>query len=108
MGKPMTKMEFLSEFCGLFPNVDEAQSAEVADALLARIVDTLAEGGRIEIRGFGSFGVKFREARRGRNPQNGNRVDVAPRCVAYFKAGKMLKEYVNNTEPVLDDYRAAE
>lgn len=108
MGKPMTKMEFLGEFSALFPNADDALSAKVADAIFDRIIDTLAAGGRVEVRGFGSFGVKFREARRGRNPQNGVKVDVSPRCVAYFKAGKMLKEQVDGTVPVLDDYRNEE
>lgn len=98
MGKPMVKSEFIREFCDLFPQSDETLSTEVADAILEHIIDRLVDGGRIEIRGFGSLGVKYRQAHRGRNPQDGTRVEVGARYVAYFRAGKNLRERVD-TEP---------
>lgn len=95
MGKPMVKSEFIREFCDLFPQSDETLSTDVADAILDHIVNKLVDGGRIEIRGFGSLGVKYREPHKGRNPQDGSRVDVAGRYVAFFRAGKNLRERVD-------------
>ena len=59
---------------------------------------TLSQGGRIEIRGFGSFALTYRSARLGRNPRTGGRVEVPAKYVAHFKAGKELRERVNCDE----------
>ena len=55
---------------------------------------TLARGGRIEVRGFGSFGINYRPPRQGRNPKNGDKVKVPAKYVPHFKAGKELRERV--------------
>src|SRR6266852_6369781 len=59
------------------------------------IVDTLHRGEKIELRGFGSFRLRKREPRKGRNPKTGDKVDVPPKKVPYFKPGKELKELIN-------------
>jgi len=55
----------------------------------------MAEGGRVEIRGFGSFSVHHRPARHGRNPKTGESVEIPPKYVSHFKPGKELRERVN-------------
>jgi len=60
------------------------------------VITELAEGGRVEIRGFGSFSVHHRPARRGRNPKTGEAVDIPRKYVPHFKPGKELRERVNS------------
>ena len=77
-----------------------AKDVELAVKQLLEIMsDALATGERIEIRGFGSFSLHFRPPRQGRNPKTGDKVDVPPKKVPYFKPGKELKELINR-EPV--------
>lgn len=63
--------------------------------LLEQMSDTLSSGNRIEIRGFGSFSLHFRGARRGRNPKTGETVDLLPKHVPHFKPGKSLRDRVD-------------
>lgn len=63
--------------------------------ILDEISDALARGDRVELRGFGAFSVRKREARRGRNPRTGETVDVPAKAVPFFKAGKELRARVN-------------
>lgn len=73
------------------------RDVELAVALLQQtIVSELAAGGRAEIRGFGSFSVNHRPARRGRNPKTGAAVDIPEKHVPHFKPGKALAERVDN------------
>ena len=65
--------------------------------LLDKMSDTLSEGGRIEVRGFGSFSLHHRAARKGRNPKTGDQVALAPKHVPHFKPGKELRERVNES-----------
>ena len=65
--------------------------------LLEAMSETLAEGGRIEIRGFGSFSLHHRTARKGRNPKTGEQVSLPPKFVPHFKPGKELRERVNES-----------
>jgi integration host factor subunit beta len=65
-------------------------------AILDHLADNLAENGRIEIRGFGSFTLRYRKPRMGRNPKTGEAVELDSRYVAYFKPGKEMRERVNN------------
>ena len=64
----------------------------IVDTVFGSIVETLHRGERVELRGFGSFRLRRREPRRGRNPRTGDRVEVPSKRVAYFKPGKELKE----------------
>jgi integration host factor subunit beta len=66
--------------------------------LLEQMGDTLSSGERIEIRGFGSFSLHHRKARRGRNPKTGESVDLTAKYVPHFKPGKELRDRVNQSK----------
>ena len=66
------------------------------NVLLSAIAKTLAAGGRVEIRGFGSFGLNYRSSRIGRNPKTGERVVVPEKSAPHFKPGKELRERLCN------------
>ena len=73
--------------------------------LLEQMSDTLSSGERIEIRGFGSFSLHHRSARKGRNPKTGERVHLASKHVPHFKPGKELRERINESKdlhPIVD------
>lgn len=78
------------------------QVAEDADVILetvlSNIVEALRRGEKVELRGFGSFRLRHRDARRGRNPKTGGRVDVPPKLVPYFRPGKDLKALINHEQ----------
>ena len=72
------------------------QSEEIVNLIYKRMRDTMMSGGRIEIRGFGSFVVKEYEACQGRNPKTGEKISVPPKKLPFFKVGKELKERIDN------------
>lgn len=73
-----------------------AQEVEkVVETFFREIIDRLASGGRVELRGFGAFTTRSRDARTGRNPRTGESVDVAAKRVPYFKPGKEMRERLN-------------
>ena len=79
---------------------DEAEmtkkdAEQLVEIILESIVTTLNTGEKIELRGFGSFRVRERNARKGRNPKTGEPVDIPAKRVAYFKPGKDLKDIIN-------------
>ena len=75
-----------------------AKDVELAVKLMINhMAETLAGGERIEIRGFGSFSLHYREPRRGRNPKTGDSVQLDGKHVPHFKAGKELRERVNRS-----------
>lgn len=67
----------------------------IVDTVFDKMTESLSQGDRIEIRGFGSFEVRTRQARQGRNPKSGEKVFVTTRRVPFFKVGKELKERIN-------------
>lgn len=67
----------------------------IINTILDEIIDALAQGDRVELRGFGAFSVKEREARIGRNPRTGETVSVTAKRVPFFKTGKELRERMN-------------
>lgn len=67
---------------------------EVLQQFIDDVIDELAKGNRLEFREFGVFEIKTRAARRARNPRTGARVDVPPKTVIHFKAGRLMKERV--------------
>ncbi len=80
-------------------NVSELskRSAEiVVNTLFQSIVEALQKDDKIELRGFGSFRVRRRRSRQGRNPKTGDRVDVPSKRIPYFKPGKELKDVINS------------
>ncbi|MCK5819451.1 MAG: integration host factor subunit beta [Psychromonas sp.] len=91
----MTKSELITR---LASNSTRLSIKNVEDAVretLALMVDTLTKGNRIEIRGFGSFSLHYRDPRIGRNPKTGEKVQLSGKYVPHFKPGKELKDRVN-------------
>ncbi|MGE5557321.1 MAG: HU family DNA-binding protein [Bacillota bacterium] len=89
----MTKAELIdrvAEKTGL----TKKDSGKAVDATVAAISGALSKGSKVQLVGFGSFEVKRREARKGRNPQTGAEIKIAARNVPVFKAGKALKDVV--------------
>ena len=74
--------------------ITKKQSAEVIDCVLGSIKDALASGDKVSLIGFGTFNVKERAARDGRNPRTGKKIKIPAKKVPTFKAGKALKESV--------------
>lgn len=85
-------IEKLAERCGL--NV--MQTEEIVNLIYKKMKETMIAGGRIEIRGFGSFVVKEYQAYQGRNPKTGEKIAVPPKKLPFFKVGKELKERIDN------------
>jgi len=77
------------------PELRAQEIEQVVDIFFEEIAQRLAEGGRIELRGFGAFSTREREARTGRNPRTGEAVDVPAKRVPYFKPGKEMRNALN-------------
>ena len=91
----MVKSEMLQVLSAKLPEL-QAQDVEAAlNCLLEQMADALAQGERIEIRGFGSFAVRHRLARLGRNPKTGATLNLSAKSVAHFKPGKEMRDRVN-------------
>ena len=91
----MTKSELVEQIALRKNNLSLKQVESSVKLLLDYMTDTLATGGRIEIRGFGSFSLHYREPRKGRNPKTGESVQLTGKYVPHFKPGKELREQVN-------------
>ena len=76
-------------------NLTEKQATEIVDLMFKGFINEFKTGGRIEIRGFGSFTVREYKAYKGRNPKTGNDVDVKPKRSPFFKVGRELKKMVD-------------
>lgn len=76
-------------------DITQVQSGIIVEAALRSIVNALRTGQEVEIRGFGSFRFRNRAPRKGRNPKTGEKVDVPPKRIPYFKMGKELKALLN-------------
>ena len=91
----MTKSELVQRMSTLYPDLHVTDLERVVNAVFDEITGTLTDGGRVELRGFGSFSVRKRAPRKGRNPRTGAAVSVPGKSVPYFKCGKELRERVN-------------
>ena len=91
----MIRSELVTKIARDNPNLTLSDAERVVDAVFDTIIEKLAEGGRIELRGFGAFTVKHRDRRQGRNPRTGAAVEVDPKAVPFFKAGKELRDRLN-------------
>jgi integration host factor subunit beta len=101
MQERMTKAELVEEVSRV-SDLTKKHSEVIVDTVFKTIIDALHRGEKIELRGFGSFRLRKREPRKGRNPKTGDKVDVPPKRVPYFKPGKELKDLINKEaeEPV--------
>ncbi|MFI5396555.1 MAG: HU family DNA-binding protein [Candidatus Binatia bacterium] len=87
----MTKRDLIDEVVQLYPRYSRRDAEVIVNSVFSGMASTLRGGGRIEIRGFGSFIVKQRQGREGRNPRTGRVVSVPAKRVPFFKAGKELR-----------------
>lgn len=91
----MTRSELIADLAAANPHLAPRDVETLVATVFSEITDALARGERVELRGFGAFTVKHRDARTGRNPRTGEAVDVDEKAVPFFKAGKELRERVN-------------
>ena len=92
----MTKAELIDALVDRVDRLTKKEAELIVNVVLGGIASSLATGDKVELRGFGSFKVKERRAREGRNPKTGDRVSVEAKKVPYFKAGKELRDRVNS------------
>ena len=91
----MTKSELVRRMVDLHPHLRRSDAERVVETIFTSISEALERGGRIEIRGFGSFTIRHREARTGRNPRTGVTVEVPRRASPFFQTGKLLRARLN-------------
>lgn len=91
----MTKSSLIEKISEKVEGLSKKQTEVVIETIFESVKETLSKGGKVEIRGFGNFRLRSRNARKARNPKTGEAVDVPPKKVPYFKVGKELREMVN-------------
>ena len=92
----MTKAELVDEVARVV-QLTKKQAETIVNIVFDSIVESLRAGEKIELRGFGSFRLRSRKSRTGRNPKTGEKVDVPSKKIPYFKPGKELKELINRS-----------
>jgi integration host factor subunit beta len=92
----MIKSELIQLIADKNPHLYQRDVENIVNAILDEITQALAEGNRVELRGFGAFSVKNRQPRTGRNPRTGEKVEVEEKWVPFFKTGKELRERLNS------------
>ena len=101
----MTKSELIQKLAERNPHLFLRDVEKIVDTFFNEITDALANGDRVELRGFGAFSVKHRDARTGRNPRTGETVHVEAKRLPFFKTGKALREKLNEEK---DDSQSPE
>jgi integration host factor subunit beta len=99
----MIKSKLVDRIATQNPHLYQRDVARVVDAIFERITDALKKGDRVEIRGFGAFSVRVREARTGRNPRTGQLVSVKRKINPYFKSGKEIRTTLNLSSEEVND-----
>lgn len=94
----MTKSELIMRLAERNPHLFHRDVERIVTTIFDEITDALARGDRVELRGFGAFSVKQRDARTGRNPRTGASVSVIEKIVPFFKTGKQLRERLNTDD----------
>ena len=94
-GGNVIRSELVQKLCDDHPDLTLKEVERVVSAFFDSIIEQLQSGGRVELRGFGAFSTRQREARIGRNPRTGASVDVNAKRVPYFKPGKEMRERLN-------------
>ena len=93
----LIKSELIARIAAANPHLYHRDIERIVNVIFDEIVDALARGDRVELRGFGAFTVKHRPPRTGRNPRTGTSVSVDEKFVPFFKTGKELRERLNDT-----------
>ena len=91
----MIRSELIQKIADENPNLFQRDVETIVNTIFEEITDALANGDRVELRGFGAFSVKTRDARVGRNPRTGEAVSVDKKKVPFFKTGKLLRDRLN-------------
>lgn len=91
----LIKSQLIAEISKRFPHLAEKDLAIAVNSIIDQLSHTLSSGGRIEIRGFGSFSLHYRPPRRAHNPKTGEKLITSPKYAAHFKPGKELRDKVN-------------
>ena len=94
----MTKSELIQRIAEINPHLYHRDVERIVTTIFDEISEALARGERVELRGFGAFSVKRRDARIGRNPRTGEAVNVAEKHIPFFKTGKLLRERLNDEQ----------
>ena len=94
-GGGMIKSELIQQIAEDNPHLFQRDVERIVSTVFEEITQALARGDRVELRGFGAFSVKHRDARMGRNPRTGDQVPVPAKNVPFFKSGKELRERMN-------------
>ena len=92
----MTKSELIQRLAERNPHLYQRDVERIVTAIFDEITAALSSGDRVELRGFGAFSVKRRDARQGRNPRTGDSVQVEEKHIPFFKTGKQLREQLND------------
>ena len=91
----MTKSELISKIASKYPTLYLSDIEKIVFTIINTVTENIAKGNRVELRGFGSFGLKDLKARKSRNPRTGATVFVKNKRIPYFRMGKKLKERIN-------------
>lgn len=91
----MIRSELIQKIADANPDLSQKVAEKVVQTVFDEIIAALANGDRVELRGFGAFSVKARDARVGRNPRTGEAVKVDDKKVPFFKTGKLLRDRLN-------------
>lgn len=92
----MTKSELIEAVAAKATNFSRKDVEVIVDTLFESMAQSLSKGDKVEIRGFGSFKIKERDGRQGRNPKSGENIFIDAKKVPFFKAGKEIRERINN------------
>jgi integration host factor subunit beta len=100
----LIKSQLIAELSRVLSHLPEKDIALAVNTVIEQMSDVLSHGGRIEIRGFGSFSLHYRPPRRAHNPKTGEKLVTAPKYAVHFKPGKELRERINSNRhlPIQD------
>ncbi|MBB05535.1 integration host factor subunit beta [Pseudooceanicola sp.] len=91
----MIRSELIQKIADENPHLYQRDVEKIVNVIFDEIIEAMARGDRVELRGFGAFSVKKRDSRTGRNPRTGEAVEVEEKHVPFFKTGKLLRDRLN-------------
>ena len=94
----MIRSELIEKIAAENPHLYQRDVERIVNTVFDEIIEAMSNGDRVELRGFGAFSVKHRDARTGRNPRTGEAVSVEAKSVPFFKTGKLLRDRLNGKE----------
>lgn len=94
----MIRSELIQKIADENPHLYQRDVEKIVNTIFEEITNAMAQGNRVELRGFGAFSVKKREGRTGRNPRTGEAVEVEEKQVPFFKTGKLLRDRLNGKQ----------